>query len=213
MGGLTARQAQLAARVGAYAAHRQNGFNQVILFVCSPALLWTMCVWLAYSGPLLPHEVYKPHLDRVRFWPVLLPVKQAMVPNGALLLMLVYSAVYQDMDARAGCTWSIFVAAPIWVYATMFHQHVHAAWLWAIPVHVLLWLLKVWVGHVILEHRQPALVDCVQQGLTTGPLFAWMRMMFLLPYTEELPVYNLDLKEAADQRMYVLEAQMSEKKA
>ena len=38
-------------------------------------------------------------------------------------------------------------------------QRVPHAWAYAIAAHILSWYVQIHVGHVMLEHRKPALLD------------------------------------------------------
>lgn len=37
-----------------YGSYHTNKWNQIIHFVFVPTIVWTIMVWLSYSGPLLP---------------------------------------------------------------------------------------------------------------------------------------------------------------
>lgn len=79
--------------------------------------------------------------------------------NGAFLGTLVYSLFYIGLEPFAGVTWSLSTGIPCWLTATAFMQHVPHAWAYAIAVHALSWYVQIHVGHVMLEHRKPALLD------------------------------------------------------
>ena len=79
--------------------------------------------------------------------------------NGAFLGTLVYSLFYIGLESFAGVTWSLSTGIPCWLTATAFVQHVPHAWAYAIAVHILSWYVQIHVGHVMLEHRKPALLD------------------------------------------------------
>lgn len=81
------------------------------------------------------------------------------VLNGAFLGTLVYSLFYIGLEPFAGVTWSLSTGIPCWLTATAFMQHVPHAWAYAIAVHALSWYVQIHVGHVMLEHRKPALLD------------------------------------------------------
>lgn len=44
-----------------YGAYHHNRWNQLIHFIFVPSILWSIMVWLAYTGPVLPDlpEMYK----------------------------------------------------------------------------------------------------------------------------------------------------------
>lgn len=37
-----------------YGSYHTNKWNQLIHFIFVPAILWSLMVWLAYAGPVLP---------------------------------------------------------------------------------------------------------------------------------------------------------------
>jgi hypothetical protein len=45
-----------------YGAYHNNRWNQLIHFVFVPSIVWTVLVWLSYTGPILPDlpAMYKP---------------------------------------------------------------------------------------------------------------------------------------------------------
>lgn len=95
--------------------------------------------------------------------------------NGAFLGTVVYSLFYIALEPFAGFTWSLFTGVPCWLTATAFAQHVPNAWAWAIAVHALSWYAQIHVGHIVLEHRKPALLDS----------FFQVRLCSLLPHAKE----------------------------
>ena len=90
------------------------------------------------------------------------------VLNGAFLGFVVYSLFYVALDPFAGFTWSLFTGISCWLTATAFSQHVPHAWAWAIGVHALSWYAQIHVGHIMLEHRKPALLDSFFQVSLTS---------------------------------------------
>ena len=87
------------------------------------------------------------------------------VLNGAFLGVVVYSLFYIGLEPFAGCTWCLSTGIPCWLTATAFSQHVPYAWAYAIGVHALSWWAQIHVGHIMLEHRKPALLDSFFQVL------------------------------------------------
>ena len=92
------------------------------------------------------------------------------VLNGAFLGVVVYSLFYIGLEQFAGVTWCLSTGIPCWLTATAFSQHVPHAWAYAIGVHVLSWWAQIHLGHMMLEHRKPALLDSFFQAMT--PLHA-----------------------------------------
>lgn len=81
------------------------------------------------------------------------------VLNGAFLGLVVYSLFYIGLEPFAGFTWCLFTGIPCWLSATAFSQHVPYAWAYATGVNALSWWAQIHVGHIMLEHRKPALLD------------------------------------------------------
>lgn len=92
------------------------------------------------------------------------------VLNGAFLGVVVYSLFYTGLEQFAGITWCLSTGIPCWLTATAFSQHVPHAWAYAIGVHILSWWAQIHLGHIMLEHRKPALLDSFFQAMT--PLHA-----------------------------------------
>lgn len=90
--------------------------------------------------------------------PVCLACRCAIL-NGTFLGTLVYTLFYIGLEPFAGVTWALSTGIPCWLTATAFMQHVPHAWAYAVAVHALSWYVQIHVGHVMLEHRKPALLD------------------------------------------------------
>ena len=54
-----------------YGAYHNNKWNQLIHFFFVPSILWTVLVWLAYTGPMLPPlpDIYMPPPPFTRWGP------------------------------------------------------------------------------------------------------------------------------------------------
>lgn len=96
-----------------------------------------------------------------------------MVPNLAVVLLLLYWAYYVTLEAFAGVTWGLVIGTPLWVSATWFAAAVPHAWAWALGMFVLSWYMQIHPGHLVLEGRKPALLDSFFQvgrvGRCTAP--------------------------------------------
>ena len=79
--------------------------------------------------------------------------------NGAFLQVAVYSLFYLGLEPFAGFTWIISTGIPTWLLATAFMQNVPYAWAWATGVNALSWYAQIHIGHIMFEHRKPALLD------------------------------------------------------
>ena len=107
------------------------------------------------------------------------------VLNGAFLGVVVYSLFYIGLEQFAGVTWCLSTGIPCWLTATAFSQHVPHAWAYAIGVHVLSWWAQIHLGHIMLEHRKPALLDSFFQAMT--PLHAMPCQLVCICITLCLP--------------------------
>jgi hypothetical protein len=66
----------------------------------------------------------------------------AAMPNGALVLLVLYTLFYTALEPVAGLTWGALLALPMWLTATAFQQRVPYAWAWALGVHALSWFAQ-----------------------------------------------------------------------
>eukprot|EP00878_Enallax_costatus_P006710 GHUV01007035.1.p1 GENE.GHUV01007035.1~~GHUV01007035.1.p1 ORF type:complete len:264 (+),score=40.52 GHUV01007035.1:2-793(+) len=162
-----------------YGSYHNNKWNQLIHFIFVPAIVWSLAVWLVYTGPLvsLPLE----NLAWLPPW-----ASRIAEINGAFLLSAAYSLYYLGLEPVAGATWSACVGVPIWLGATAFRYMVPGAWKWALLVHVFSWYMQIHPGHAVLEGRKPALLDSLVQALTLAPLFVWFELLFLVGYRPQL---------------------------
>lgn len=165
-----------------YGSYHNNRWNQLIHFIFVPAIVWSLAVGLAYTGPLLsvPSHVL-PLLASLPTW-----LSGSVQLNAAFLVAAAYSLYYLRLEPAAGLSWSACVGLPLWLSATLFQQQVAQAWKWALLVHVLSWYMQIHPGHAILEKRKPALLDSLVQALTLAPLFVWFELLFLLGYRPQL---------------------------
>ncbi len=166
----------LPAQLAFYGSYHTHPVNQAIHFVCVPAILWSICVWLANLGPLpLPPHLTDPALTAIRsHLPTWVPPTwvAAIQPNAAFLVFAIYSGFYLLLEPFAGLTWSLCVGLPIAWSATVFAGSPLPAalsavglapWSAALAVHVLGWYLQIHPGHAIMERRKPALMDSLAQ--------------------------------------------------
>ncbi|GFR52994.1 hypothetical protein Agub_g15685 [Astrephomene gubernaculifera] len=188
MGGLSL---DLPAQLAFYGAYHTHPLNQLIHFFCVPAILWSLFVWLAALGPLLPASASLPTwLQPLPAW--LPPAWSAALQptNPAFLLAAAYSAFYLALDLLAGASWAVLLGLPLAWSATVFSAGGGVAgvapWGVALGVHLLSWYLQIHPGHAVLERRKPALMDSVVQAFALAPLFVWFELLFLLGYRPAL---------------------------
>lgn len=166
-----------------YGAYHNNRLNQAIHFVFVPAILWTVAVWLAYTPALFDYD-WVAHVGH------LLPaccaaLTKYLVFNGSFVLLAAYAAYYVLLEPFAGLSWAALVAAPMWGLANAARAEPHA-WAWAAGLHVLSWVVQVFLGHMVAEGRRPALLDSFFQSLVLAPLFVWFELLFVLGYRPRL---------------------------
>ncbi|KAK9807327.1 hypothetical protein WJX73_002373 [Symbiochloris irregularis] len=164
-----------------YGFYHQKHGNQIIHFFFVPAILWSVDVWLAYTGALWGVDL-PAHLSFLPPWLAGAAVFNWTLVNNFIVLGLYFTT----LEPFAGLSWTACIGLPLWLSATLFWQHVAHAWAWAIPVHIAGWLMQVVVGHIMIEHRKPALLDSLFQSLILASLFAWMEGLFRLGYRPKL---------------------------
>jgi uncharacterized membrane protein YGL010W len=160
--------------------HRKPG-NQLIHFFFVPMIMWSAGVWLAYAGPV-SSKIDLP--SKLGFLPK--EVAGAYDFNWAVVGFLLYTAYYVILEPFAGLSWGVILGIPVVGSCTYFQQHVPHAWAWALGAHLLAWFMQIEVGHIMIEHRRPALLDSFFQSLVLAGLFAWMEGLFTLGYRPKL---------------------------
>ncbi|DBA91700.1 TPA: hypothetical protein ACH3X1_003300 [Trebouxia sp. C0004] len=163
-----------------YGAYHHNKWNQLVHFVFVPLIFWSASVWLSYTGQLVPFDLP----GALHSLPA--GVAQCAVLNGAFLGVVVYSLFYIGLEQFAGVTWCLSTGMPCWLTATAFSQHMPHAWAYAIGVHILSWWAQIHLGHIMLEHRKPALLDSFFQSLALANLFVWLEFLFFCGYRKDL---------------------------
>jgi len=161
-------------QLGFYAAYHSNAINQYIHFVFVPALLTTAYVWFAYAGPLLQSPEWFP--KQAFGFPIVL--------NVPLLLCTLMGLYYTSLDPFSGLTY-LPVLWTFAIYATHVQTTVADAWLWALGVHVISWIVQ-FIGHGVFEGRKPALLDSLFQSLVLAPFFVWVEVLFKFGYRRDL---------------------------
>jgi len=178
------REKYLLDQLAFYGAYHNNRWNQLIHFIFVPSIMWSLCVWLSVTGPILP----LPKSISITGSPMTLldGVTFQLVPNASCALIVVYSLYYLSLEPVAGLTWMLAVGLPLLITSTAFYNQVAHAMYWALLVHVLSWYMQIHPGHALLEKRKPALVDSLVQATSLAPLFVWFELLFLLGYRPDL---------------------------
>lgn len=165
-----------------YGAYHHNKWNQLVHLIFVPLIFWSASVWLSYTGQLVPYDL--PGSGILGSLPS--AVAQCAVLNGAFLGVAVYTMFYVGLEPFAGFTWCLSTGIPCWLTATAFSQHVQYAWAYAIGLHILSWWAQIHLGHIMLEHRKPALLDSFFQSLALANLFVWLEFLFFFGYRKDL---------------------------
>jgi uncharacterized membrane protein YGL010W len=194
MGGLSLN---LLEQLTFYGSYHNNKWNQLIHFFFVPSIMWSLAVWLAYTGPLL--SIPSACLTWLPSW-----FSSYAEINGAALGAAVYVVYYLCLEPVAGLTWSACIGVPIWLGATAFRQMVAKAWQWSLLVQVISWYMQIHPGHAVLEGRKPALLDSLSQAFSLAPLFVWFELLFLLGYRPQL---YAELQERVSANLKKLKAQ------
>eukprot|EP00741_Cyanophora_paradoxa_P007560 tig00001155_g7312.t1 len=159
---------QLEDMLAFYGAYHSNDVNKIMHAIGIPGLLFSLMVVLA---PLKP-----PGVDDL--------TAPLFALNGGLAVAILYSILFIYLETVAGCCAAAVLLA-IWVGANYFALAVKDAWMWAIGIHVLCWVLQ-FVGHGVFEKRRPALLDSLVQAFATAPFFICLEGLFLLGYRPQL---------------------------
>jgi len=114
--------------------------------------------------------------------------KQAWWMNLSTPLFLFYALYYMAFDRVVGTLaaaiyLAVYLSANALVYAEKRQKDVlpkGASLRIAVAMHVVSWVLQVFVGHGLLEGRKPALFDSLWQALTMAPLFVVYETLFMM---------------------------------
>lgn len=156
-----------------YGSYHHNQWNQLVHFIFVPLIVWSVAVWCAHSGPLIPTNLPQPY-------------NQLLSINSSLVGLICYAVYYTMLDQHAGITWGLFIGLPIWILANATWAFVHVGWLWAVGAHIFSWYMQIHLGHMVLEGRKPALLDSFFQSMVLAPLFVWFELLFLMGYRPDL---------------------------
>lgn len=173
-----------------YGAYHSHWANVLIHLLFVPAIWWSACVFLCYSGPLLPwgegdlaDTLVAAGLpaSSVPEW-----LLRLVVPDLGLVAFLLYSLYYLTLDLFAGITYAPVLAGLYLSSSWLVQELPETAWQLALGVHVLSWFMQIVPGHLMFEGRKPALTDSFFQSLILAPLFTWFELLFLVGYRPEL---------------------------
>ncbi|RKO99535.1 hypothetical protein CXG81DRAFT_27717 [Caulochytrium protostelioides] len=158
-------------QLGLYAQYHNTLGNQLVHMLCVPLIMWSSIVFLARTtvGPPWP-------LDPV------LPL------NGAGLLLAGYASYYMLLEPRAA---ALYLPALVAMTRSAIHFSAgdgcagYSPLVVAGLVFIASWLFQ-FLGHGLIEHRAPTLLDSPVQALVLAPFFVWIELLFFLGYRPAL---------------------------
>ncbi|KAI9221179.1 DUF962 domain-containing protein [Blastocladiella britannica] len=158
-----------------YGAYHDNKWNKLVHIICVPLIIWSLFVFLATFGEVVPLEfVHK------------IPQYNGWVPeaNAAFFVGAAYLAYYMILEPFATITYTpvmllLFVTSG-WV-AKFADNPINVA----VISNVVSWVFQIG-AHFVFEKRAPAFLDSVHQALVMAPLFVWMEVLFMLGYKPEM---------------------------
>jgi uncharacterized membrane protein YGL010W len=157
-----------------YGSYHHNPINQLIHVIFVPLILWSVVIWTAYT-PIIPP--FPPNLSYLL--PSLL-ISNHLAFNASFFLLAYYSIYYTALNPVVGASWAVFTALPMWASSNYFQQTIPNAWLWALVLFILGWVMQIGPGHGYFEKRKPALTDNFHQSLTLAPFFVWFECLFFV---------------------------------
>ena len=160
-----------------YGAYHHNPINQLIHVIFVPLILWSVIIWTAYT-PIIPP--FPPNVSYL--FPSLLPpfISNLLPFNASFFLLTYYSIYYTALHPLVGASWAVFTALPMWGSANYFQQAFPNAWLWALVIFILGWVMQIGPGHGYFEKRKPALTDNFHQSITLAPFFVFFECLFFI---------------------------------
>ncbi|KAI8064416.1 hypothetical protein BC940DRAFT_306197 [Gongronella butleri] len=154
-----------------YGSYHNNKYNVMIHMVFVPTILWTVMVFLAKSGPVLPVPASAKWL-------------KAVGPNAAFLATAAFSMYYAILDPIASALYAPVLYGMVYT-ATQFQRTNPSANRLALGIHVVSWIFQ-FIGHGAAEKRKPRLLDNLTQALVSAPYFVWFEILFALGYRPKL---------------------------
>jgi len=154
-----------------YGAYHSTIGNQIIHVIFVPILLITAFSLLSFV-PLLMRPVKLVWFASSYFH-----------TNTPLFIgyLLMYPATYIYIDFFSGLTW-LPMGAFVWIMAMYLVDTMKCSLATLALVHICSWLTQ-FVGHAIIEKRQPALVDNLYNSIVLAPFFVWFEtVLFPLGY-------------------------------
>ena len=157
------RASDLHAQLANYAAYHQHPINQVIHFVCVPAIL--------HSALLMA--------DHFSLFGVNIKVFNHEI-SWATLIAAMYITFYLHLDSRVGIVYSAIIALFYLSARFIRCKYNDQAMRIALIAQIVSWYLQLHPGHAIFEKVKPALLDSLGQAVSVAPLFAFYEGVWAL---------------------------------
>lgn len=154
-----------------YSAYHRNIYNKLIHIITIPIIMWTTFVFLDYM------VIYK-YKTTDKY------MSDVFTITASLVVILIYMTIYFVLDWIASLIMMpiIFIS---YITANLFVFNFAYAWVVALIIHILAWMLQ-FVGHCVFEKRRPALLDNLFQAFLMAPLFVLIEIMFMCGLRKDL---------------------------
>jgi uncharacterized membrane protein YGL010W len=154
-----------------YGSYHNNPINIIAHLICVPTINWTVMVWLAKLGNLLPEAWFgETFLTYFK-------------PDFASLIGFSYITYYMWLDPIVAILFSL-QQLPAIHYATKYAAQPGGFPL-TIALFVLAWAVQIG-AHKVYEKRAPALVDNAASAFSLAPFFLTLELMFPFGYRSDL---------------------------
>ncbi|KAI8871731.1 DUF962-domain-containing protein [Ramicandelaber brevisporus] len=185
-----------------YGEYHNNIFNVLVHIVFVPVILWSVLVWLSFTGPLLtvPASVI------AAVGPTLAPYVAGLTINANFLYIFGSWVFYLLLEPVAATLYTPFLLG-LSYSATKFATEVEDAAKLALIIHVVSWIMQ-FAGHGFAEKRAPALLDSLVQAMVMAPFFVFYEVLMFLGYR---PSFRHRMEEETKKRIAVFKASQAAK--
>lgn len=166
-----------------YAEFHKNKWNKLVHYLCIPSLAWTvfiLCNYIPFSLDPIQTKLHLTIFDNC-----------SLTLRPSIILLILYHIYYLYLHVGVGFISLIFYS--ILLYSSnIFYCQIDYAWIWAIGIHILSWILQI-VGHRICEGNQPAFLTGAIQSFLMAPIFVvydWCMYLGLVEKPEYLNHMN-----------------------
>ena len=166
-----------------YAEFHENKWNKLVHYFCIPSLAWTvfiLCNYIPFSLDPIQTKLHLTIFDNC-----------SLTLRPSIILLILYHIYYLYLHLVVGFISLIFYS--ILLYSSnIFYCQIDYAWIWAIGIHILSWILQI-VGHRICEGNQPAFLTGAIQSFLMAPIFVvydWCMYLGIVDRPEYLDHIN-----------------------